>query len=250
MISEEPGKSEVASSPAETKSLDQVLQGPLLLLPLRNSVLFPSSVMPLTIGRPASLRALEEAVRREVPIGVVAQKDPKVDDPRDNDLYEIGTTADVLRMSQLSGEARQIVVRGRQRFKIVEYIQTDPFLVARALPLTESVPQSKEFEARILNLRKEASRALSLLPKSAAEVKALIETIQEPAVMIDMIAATLDLSTSDRQEILATDDLDDRAQKVSKQLQRQLQVLELSKKIQAETKESLEKAQREYFLRE
>jgi ATP-dependent Lon protease len=247
---EEHADKTVSNLTDETKPRVQIPPGALVILPLRNTVLFPSTVMPLTVGRPSSLQAIEEAVRRQLPIGVVAQRDPKIEVPQPKDLYEIGTTADVLRMSAPAGRQRQIVIQGRQRFKILEFVQTDPFLAAHTLILEETVPQTREFEARIRHLREEASKALSLLPQPMAELKSMIESIEDPVALIDIIASTLDLSTADKQEILATLDVEARAQKVSRQVSRQVELLELSQKIRAETTESMEKAQREYFLRE
>ena len=234
----------------ETKLRGQIPPGAFAILPLRDTVLFPSTVMPLAVGRSSSLQAVEQAVHQQLPIGIVAQRDPKIEVPQSKDLYEIGTTADLLRMSSASGRQRQIVVQGRQRFRIVEYLQTDPFLVARTLLLQETVPQTKEFEARILHLREEALKVFSLLPEPMAKLRSLIENIVDPVALIDIIASTLDASTADKQDILATLDLEARAQKVSRQLTRQIELLELRQKIKAETKESMEKAQREYFLRE
>ena len=102
----------------ESKPRSQIPPGTLAILPLRNTVLFPSTVMPLVVGRPSSLQAVEEAVRQQLPIAVITQRDPKLETPQANDLYEIGTTADVLRMSASNGRQRQIVIQGRQRFKI------------------------------------------------------------------------------------------------------------------------------------
>jgi len=240
------------SSPVtrESKPSAQIPPGTLAILPLRNSVLFPHTVMPLNIGRPASLQAFADAVRQQRPIGIVVQKDPAVNDPQINDLYEIGTTAEVLRMSPSRDGQRQLIVQGRQRFRIVEFLQTDPFLVARTLLLEESAPRTKEFEARIMHLREQAAKTLSLLPQPTPELRSTIESIEDPVALIDVIASTLDLSTADKQEILATLDVETRLQMVSRQLTRQVEVLELTKKIKAETKESMDKAQREYFLRE
>ena len=222
----------------------------LAILPLRNSVLFPYTVMPLSIGRPASLQAVEDAVRHQLPIGIVVQKDPALDAPQINDLYEIGTTAEVLRMSPSRDGQRQVIVQGRQRFRIVEFLQSDPFLVARTLLLDESAPRTKEFEARIMHLREQAAKAFALLPQPTAELKSTIESIDNPIALIDIIASTLDLPTADKYEVLATLDVEARLQLVSRQLTRQIEVLELRQKIKSETKVSMDKAQREYFLRE
>ena len=238
------------SAPRESKLNGQIPPGSLAILPLRNSVLFPYTVMPLTIGRRSSLQAVEEAVRHQLPIGIVVQKDPAVEAPQIKDLYEIGTTAEVLRMSPSRDTQRQLIVQGRQRFRIVEFLQTDPFLVARTLLLEESAPQTKEFEARIMHLREQASKAFSLLTQPTGELKSTIESIDNPIALIDIIASTLDLPTADKYEVLATLDVEARLQLVSRQLMRQVEVLELRQKIKSETKESMDKAQREYFLRE
>jgi ATP-dependent Lon protease len=228
----------------------QILPGALAIVPLRNTVLFPNTVMPLTIGRPASLLAVEDAVRKQLPIGVVAQRNSAVEAPQITDLYEIGTTADVLRMFPARDGQRQVIVQGRQRFKIIEPVQSEPFLVVRVSLFEEKVPRTKEFEARIMHLREQASKVLSLLPQPSAELKSMIESIEDPAALIDIIAPTLDIALAEKQEILATLDIEARLREVSRQLTRQVELLELRQKIRAETRESVDKAQREYFLRE
>jgi ATP-dependent Lon protease len=234
-----------ASKPRVTISPDA-----LAILPLRQTVLFPFTILPLVVGRRGSVQAVEEAVRQQFPVGIVAQRDATIEVPQVKDLYEIGTTAEVLRMTTLPDGQRQVVVQGRQRFKIVEWAQVEPILVARVEMVQETVPQTKEFEARILHLREQAARALSLLPQPMQELKFAIESIEDPLALIDVIASTLDLNAADKQEILATLNVEERAQKVSSKLARQIELLELSKKIGTEARQSMDKAQREYFLRE
>ena len=224
--------------------------GALVILPLRNTVLFPATVMPLVVGRPPSLQAVEEAVRQQFPVGFVSQRDPNIESPQPKDLYGVGTAADVLRMFGLPDGQRQIIVQGRQRFGIGEFLETDPFLIARVTMVEEKVPPTKEFEARILHLRQEASKALALLPQPMNELIAMIERIEDPLALIDVIASTLDLPSNEKQEILEIFDPEARAQRVSEKLARQIELLELSKKIGEETKESMDKTQRQYFLRE
>ena len=233
-----------------TKRRITVPSGALLLLPLRQAVLFPSTVMPLVVGRPASLQVVEEAVRQQTQVGFITQRDPTVEQPKAAELYSVGTTADVLRMYNLPDGQRQIIVQGRQRFEIAEFLETDPYLLARVTLIAENTPRSEEFQARILNLRQEAGRALTLLPEPMVELKTAIERIDNPLALIDIIASTLDLSLEEKQELLATFDPELRTQKVSEKLARQISLLELSKKIGEETKGSLDKAQRQYFLRE
>jgi ATP-dependent Lon protease len=224
--------------------------GALMMLPLRQTVLFPSTVMPLVVGRAPSLQVVEEAVRQQIQIGFVAQRDPSIEVPRPEQLYSVGTAADVLRMYSLPDGQRQIIIQGRQRFEIAEIISSDPFLIARVTRIEENTPQSKEFQARIINLRQEAGKALGLLPEPMIELKATIERIDDPLALIDIIASTLDLSLDEKQELLATLDPEQRAQKVAEKLARQISLLELSKKIGDQTKQSLDQAQRQYFLRE
>ncbi|HEX9144181.1 MAG TPA: endopeptidase La [Candidatus Binatia bacterium] len=224
--------------------------GALVIIPLRNRVLFPSMIMPLMVRRPARLQAVEESVRQQLPIGFVSQRDPKIEVPQPKDLYGVGTVADVLRMFTLPDGQRQIIVQGRRRIEIGEFLETDPVLIARVTMLEEKIPQTKEFEARILHLRQEAARALSLFPEPMNELRSMIERIEDPLSVIDMIASTLDLPSAERQEILAILDPETRAQRVSEKFARQIELLELSRKIGDETKESMDKSQRQYFLRE
>ncbi len=224
--------------------------GALLILPLRHAVLFPSTVMPLVVGRPASLQIAEEAVRRQIQVGFVAQRDPSVELPQPAQLFPIGTSAEILRMYNLPDGQRQIIVQGRQRFEIAEFVETDPFLIARVTMIAENTPRSEEFQARVINLRQEAGKALTLLPEPMMELKTAIERIDDPLALIDIIASTMDLPLDEKQDLLATFDPEQRIQKVSEKLARQISLLELSKKIGDETKGSLDKAQRQYFLRE
>ena len=234
----------------KTKPRLNIPAGALVIIPLRNRVLFPSMIMPLMVRRPARLQAVEETVRQQVPIGFVVQRDPNIEVPEPKDLYGVGTAADVLRMFSLPDGQRQILVQGRRRFEIGEFLETDPVLIARVTMVEEKLPQTKEFEARILHLRQEAARALSLFHEPMNELRSMIERIEDPLSVIDMIASTLDLPTAEKQEILGILDPEARAQRVSEKLARQIELLELSKKIGAETKESMDKSQRQYFLRE
>jgi ATP-dependent Lon protease len=222
----------------------------LIILPLRNTVLYPSTVAPFNIARPASIQAVHEAVRQQNAIGVVAQRDPKVDEPKPTDLYQVGTAAHVLRIFTSPDGQRQVIIQGRQRFRILDFIQTEPFPVARVLSVTEQAPKTKDFEAHILHLRQEAQRALSLLPEPVPELAATIQNLDDPSAFVDFIASWLDLSVAEKQEILETFDLEVRAKKVSEKLVRQIEVLEITKKIGTEAKGAMDKAQREYILRE
>jgi ATP-dependent Lon protease len=222
----------------------------LVILPLRNTVLFPSTVVPLTLSRAASTQAVQEAVRKETPIGIVAQREPKIEAPKPQDLYEIGTLAEVLRLVTSADGQMQLLVRGRRRFKILDYVQVEPFLVARISFLPEAMPNTKEFEARILHLRQEAQRAWSLLPEPIPDLASTFQGLNDPSALIDFIASWLDLSLAERQAILETTDIEERAQKVTEKLAHHIEVLELTKKIGTEAKDAMDKTQREYILRQ
>ena len=235
---------------AKSKQRLNIPEGALVIMPMRNRVLFPSMMMPLAVRSPARRHAVEEAVRQQVPIGIVVQRDPNVEVPQPKDLYTVGTTGDVVRMFTLPDGQRQVLVQGRRRFEIGEFLETDPVLIARVTLVEEKIPETKDFEARILHLRQEAARALSLFSEPMNELRVMIDRIEDPLSVIDMIASTLDLPTAEKQEILGILDPEARAQRVSEKLARQIELLELSKKIGAETKESMDKSQRQYFLRE
>ncbi len=235
---------------SKSKPRLNIPEGAMVIIPLRNRVLFPSMIMPVMVRRPERLHAVEETVRQQLPIGFVTQRDPNIDAPQPKDVYGVGTAADVLRMYTLPDGQRQILVQGRRRFEIGEFLETDPLLIARVTMVEEKAPQTKEFEARILHLRQEAARALSLFPEPMNELRAMIERIDDPLSVIDVIASTLDLPSAEKQEILAILDPEARAQRVSEKLARQIELLELSRKIGDETKESMDKSQRQYFLRE
>src|ERR1044071_941062 len=235
---------------AKSKQRLNIPEGALVIMPMRNRVLFPSMMMPLAVRSAARRHAVEEAVRQQVPIGFVVQRDPNIEVPEPKDLYPVGTTGDVVRMFTLPDGQRQVLVQGRRRFEIGEFLETDPVLIARVTVVEEKIPETKDFEARILHLRQEAARALSLFSEPMNELRVVIDRIEDPLSVIDMIASTLDLPTAEKQEILGILDPEARAQRVSEKLARQIELLELSKKIGAETKESMDKSQRQYFLRE
>jgi ATP-dependent Lon protease len=242
-------KVEENESPKSKPRLN-IPEGAMVIIPLRNRVLFPSMIMPVMVRRPERLHAVEETVRQQLPIGFVTQRDPNIDAPQPKDLYGVGTAADVLRMYTLPDGQRQILVQGRRRFEIGEFLETDPLLIARVTMVEEKIPQAKEFEARILHLRQEAARALSLFSEPMNELRSMIERIEDPLSVIDVIASTLDLPSAEKQEILAILDPEARAQRVSEKLARQIELLELSRKIGDQTKESMDKSQRQYFLHE
>jgi len=222
----------------------------MIILPLRNSVLFPRVLAPLSFRRKMSVQAVEEALRKEKPVGVVCQRDAATNSPLPIDLYSVGSSAQILRVGRLSNGVHQVYAQGVRRFKIVEYIQTEPFLVARVTFLEDSKADTQQFEAQVLHLRQQMQQALALLPTPAPEVAAVVEGLKDAAGFIDFVASWLDVSLEEKQELLETVDIDARVKKVAAKLRRQVEILELTKKIGTEAKDSMDRSQREYMLRE
>ena len=233
-------------SPPAKQNLPQDV---MIILSLRNAVLFPSTLVPLVLGRPASVQALKEAARLERPIGFVTQEDAAVEEPKPDDLYKVGVVADIRRVKN-AADGQRVWAQGGQRFKILEFLQTEPYLVARVRLLTDAVPTTTDFDARIVHLRQEIMRAAALLPEPTPELASVIDRLSDPAVLIDCAASWLDISVPDKQDILETLDVEARLKKVSAKLARQIEVLEITKKIGSETKEAMDRSQREFVLRE
>src|SRR5262245_47014213 len=188
---------------------DQWPDDTLTILPLRNAVFFPLTLGPLNFGREVSVLAVEEALRLERQVGVICQRDPSIDSPQPVDLYSIGTAADVLSMVSVNN-GRQALVQGTRRFRVVNYVQLKPYLVARVIFVPDEVPATKDFEARVLHLRHEMQHALTLLPAPSREALAVVQSLHDPSGLVDFVASWLDLPIVEKQEILETFDLEAR----------------------------------------
>jgi ATP-dependent Lon protease len=222
----------------------------LIILPVRQFVLFPGMVFPITIGRPRSIAGAQEAVRAEAQVGILAQRDPRTDEPAEIDLYRVGTVANIVRYITAKDGAHHVVCQGEERFRIVEFLSGWPFLVARVERIAAVAAASPEIEARFLNLKRQALEALQLLPQVPPELVESVRAITDPGALADMVAAYLDLSPEQKQEVLETIDLTARLNTVSRLLGERLEVLRLSQEIGQQTRASLDKRQREVLLRE
>ena len=241
---------QIALEAAGGKDIPKLPDDALPIVPLRNLVLFPGIITSFSVGRPGSVKAVEDAVRRQCQVGVLTQRNPEEDKPAPEALHTTGTSGDILRMLITPDGQRMVLVRGRQRFQAAEVLQTDPFLAVRARILQEEPVPTNEFEARVLNLRQEALRAISLLPQSMPELATAIENAESPSLLADLVASSMGITIAEKQEILEAVDLQARIQKVTEKLAHQIEVLSLTKKIGSETKEAIDKGQREYFLRQ
>ena len=224
--------------------------GAMVIVPVRNFVLFPGMVMPVTVGRPKSIAAAQHAVREQQPVGVLQQRDPAAADPTPVDMHRMGTVANVVRYITGPDGTNHLVCQGEQRFQVLEFLNGWPFLVARVLRIPESSSRSAEIEARFLHLRAQALEALELVPQAPQELLAAIQAIDSPGALADLAVAYMDVRPEDKQEILETIDVAARIEKVSRLLAQRIEVLRLSAEISKQTKAALDERQREVLLRE
>jgi ATP-dependent Lon protease len=221
-----------------------------IIVPVRNTVLFPGLVVPITLGRPKSVAAAQQAVREQRQVGILLQREAGVDDPTAIDMHRMGTLANILRFITAPDGTHHVVCQGEQRFQIVEYLSGWPFLVARVLRIAEPDTRSSEIEARFVNLKAQAVEAIQLLPQVPADLLAAIQSIETPAALADLATAYMDVKPEEKQEILETVDLAARMDKVSRTLAHRIEILRLSQEIGRQTKASLDERQREVLLRE
>ena len=222
----------------------------LIIVPVRSTVLFPGLVLPITVGRPKSVAAAQQAVREQRPVGILMQRDPEVADPSAVDMHRMGTVANVVRYLPAPDGSNHLVCQGEQRFQIVEYLSGWPFMVARVLRVPEPALRGPEIEARFVNLKAQAVEAIGLLPQAPPELLAAIQSIEEPPALADLTAAYMDIKPDEKQEILETVDISARMDKVSRLLSHRIEVLRLSQEIGKQTKAALDERQREVLLRE
>jgi ATP-dependent Lon protease len=221
-----------------------------IILPVRTVVLFPGVVFPISVGRPRSVAAAQEAIRQERQVGILMQRDESVADPSAVDLHRVGTMANILRYVTAPDGSHHLVCQGEQRFRVIEFLDGYPFFAARVLRIAEPDVKSSEVEARFLHLRQQALEALQLLPQTPQELIAAVQAAESPAALTDMVAAYMDIKPDEKQEILETIDLSTRMDRVSRLLAHRIEVLRLTQEIGRQTKASLDERQREMLLRE
>jgi len=225
----------------------------LSLLPLRDSVVYPMLIAPLSVGRPASIRLIDETVvGSNRVIGVVTQIEPTIESPNAFDIYKFGCAVIVRTLVKMPDGVR-LIVQGAARFKVVEIIQEEPYLKARIQVIEEpAVPKSKNLEVEALRrtVSQLFDRCVALSQNLPDELKSLTQAVQEPNVMADLIAAHMPFAVEDKQQVLETVDLVERLRLLSELLGREVRVLELSSKVQSEVNTELSKSQRDYYLRE
>jgi ATP-dependent Lon protease len=222
----------------------------LIIVPVRNTVLFPGLVLPITLGRPKSVAAAQQAVRDQRQVGILLQRSADVEDPTAIDMHRMGTVANIARYITAPDGTNHLVCQGEQRFQIVEYLSGWPFLVARVLRIPEPDAKTSEIEARFVNLKAQTIEAIQLLPQVPQDLLAAIQSIETPSELADLATAYMDVKSDEKQEILETVDITARMDKVARQLSHRIEVLRLSQEIGKQTKSALDERQREVLLRE
>jgi ATP-dependent Lon protease len=221
----------------------------LIIIPVRNLVLFPGMVSPIAIGRPRSVAAAQQAVREQRQVGILLQRS-EAPEPGPADLHRIGTIANVVRYITAPDGTHHVVCQGEERFRIIDFLDDPRFITAHIQRLAEGDAQTPDVEARFLHLRRQALEALQLLPQAPPELIGAIESIESPGGLADLAIAYMDVKPEEKQEILETVDVASRMEKVSRILAHRIEVLRLSYEIGQQTKESLGQRQREVLLRE
>ena len=222
----------------------------LIILPVRNLVLYPGGVAPLTVQRAKSVAGVQEAARTGRKVGLLLQRDAGVEDPAPVDLHTIGTVASILRIGPSGAGPQQLVVQGEQRFRVLDFQVGLEFYLARVEYLPPASAAGSDIEARALNLRRLAREALDLLPGVPAELANTVQSIESAEALGDLIAGFLDLKPGERQTVLETLDLRTRLERITTLLAHRIEVLRLSRHIETKTRDAIDKRQREAVLRE
>jgi ATP-dependent Lon protease len=222
----------------------------LLIVPVRNVVMFPGAVSQVALGRDMSMRAAQEAVQHGHKIGIVLQKDPSVDEPGPEDLHKVGTTVTVVRYIKAPNGVHHLICQGEQRFRVVDYLTGLPFFAARFDLIADQAANDAAVEARAAFLKQKAVEAIDLLPQVPPELAPALQNIDNPGALADMVAGLIDIKPAEKQQILETLKVRERLDRVIEFLTHRVEVLKLSREIGEQTQGKIDERQREYILRE
>lgn len=227
------------------------ITGDLPILPLRNTVLFPGVVLPITVGRDKSIKAVNDAYKADKLVGVLAQKDSNVEDPKQNDLEAIGTVAKIVKLIKMPDGGTTVIIQGKRRFKLESFTTEEPYFRAKVALLEEGeAPADDQFAAYVANIKDLATQIIQLSPNIPSEAAIILKNIENPAFLIHFVSSNLNTELHEKQKILQSNDIGERADILMQLLQRELQFAELKNKLTNKTKTELDKQQREYFLQQ
>ena len=222
------------------------------ILPLRNTVLFPGVVIPITVGRDKSIQAVKAAFGKDKLIGVVSQMDGNIEDPSAADLCKIGTVAKVIKMIKMQDGGTTIIIQGKQRFELVEMVEVDPFFQARVNLLEEEKigKEDQNFQALLSTIKDLATQIIQLSPNFPSEAAMILKNIESPLFLINFVSSNLNVTINEKQALLEQNNIIARAEKLIHFLQQELQFVELKNKVANKTRTELDKQQRDYFLQQ
>ncbi len=221
------------------------------LLPLRNTVLFPGVVLPITVGRDKSIKAVNDAYKADKLIGVIAQKDSSIEDPEIKDLEQVGTVAKIVKQIKMPDGGTTVIIQGKARFSVESILESEPYFKAKIKKLEESEPpKDPDFEAYVATIKDLATEIIQLSPNIPTEASIILRNIENPSFLIHFISSNLNVELKEKQKLLEIDQIRERADLLMKLLQKELQFAELKNKVTNKTKAELDKQQREYFLQQ
>src|SRR5271163_4615216 len=221
------------------------------VLPVRDTVLFPHAVLPLTVGRESSIQLIQ-SLGEDKTIVVVAQRDARLDSPQPSDLHSTGTLATVHKVVKMPNQSLFVFTEGTERVKLGEFSQIEPFMTASIEPVADVAPANgAELEALLRNVHSEFQAIVTASPTLSDELQTIALNIEEPGRLVDFIASSLPfLATTDKQELLETSDVAARLERINRHLAKELEVQQLRNKIQSEVQDQVQQSQRDYYLRE
>ena len=236
----------------EENEPEMVIDSLLPILPLRNTVLFPGVVIPITVGRDKSIQAVKAAYNKDKLIGVVSQKDGNIEDPTPSDLCQIGTVAKIIKMIKMQDGGTTIIIQGKKRFELLEMKEEDPFFKASVKVLVEDKveKENQDFQAYLSNIKDLATQIIQLSPNFPSEAAMILKNIESPLFLINFVSSNLSVEVNDKQALLEQNNITLRAEKLIQFLQQELQFVELKNKVANKTRTEIDKQQRDYFLQQ
>lgn len=221
------------------------------LLPLRNTVLFPGVVLPITVGRDKSIKAVNEAYKGDKLVGVIAQKDTNIEDPSTKDLEDIGTVARIVKLIKMPDGGTTIIIQGKSRFQVESILMDEPYFKAKIKKLEEEeAPKDEDFKAYVANIKDLAADIVQLSPNIPTEASIILRNIENPSFLIHFVSSNLNTDIKDKQRLLELNQIRQRADLLMQLLQKELQFAELKNKVTTKTRTEIDKQQREYFLQQ
>src|SRR5260370_32239726 len=237
---------------SDNESLNDIeIPKELPVLPLRNTVLFPGVVLPITVGRDKSIKAVNDAYKADKLIGVLAQKDSNIEDPTVIDLEDVGTVARIIKLIKMPDGGTTVILQGKRRFKVGAITAEDPYFKAQVVLLQEEeAPKEQDFEAYVSNIKDLAAQIIQLSPNLPSEASIILKNIENPSFLIHFVSSNLNSTIAEKQKLLEIHNIKARAEILMNLLHTELQYAELKNKVTNKTRAELDKQQKDYFLQQ